>query len=559
MINIAISYIRFSTKKQAQGDSLNRQLSGTRAYALAHDLDLDESITYQDLGVSAWKGKNRTEGMLRALLDAIKTGSIKPGTALLVERLDRLSREGVTKGIDLMMQILRAGVDVHSTTSGRVFTFPKDSTAEFMLAMEIGIEFFQAAFENEKRSERVGKVWVTKKTNSVDGKAITGMCPFWLKAELGKPIVVIPERVAIVQKILTLAENGYGARRIINQLVADGDKPFTREGDARRGRIWTLPYVQRLLRSRSVLGEFQPHKKIDGVRVKAGDPIANYYPQIISQSQFDAVQLQISKKNRMPADKVNRFGGGNRGGGRYGLELKNLFSGICYNAASGLVMTYNAKSPKSYANLVSVWRQGIPQSRIRYATFERAFLGFLEDLDWRSVAGQTESEVLKCRRAELERITSELDKTSRLIARRTEQMQDSELSDAIAKVFATQIAHNQAHQGELASEQDRLQQFIAHESAKCEALHCPESLRELLQDPEEVVLRRRMQSEIRKRIERIDLSFSKGGCQAFVHFINGACRLIDFRKDGAVLAWQRSWERGQLSDIKAPTLSSQAH
>jgi DNA invertase Pin-like site-specific DNA recombinase len=79
--------------------------------------------------------------MLKALLDNLKAGKIR-ARVLLIERLDRLTREGMTTGINLMMDILRTGIEVHSTVSGRIFKFPKDATAEFMLAMEVGIEFF---------------------------------------------------------------------------------------------------------------------------------------------------------------------------------------------------------------------------------------------------------------------------------------------------------------------------------------------------------------------------------------------------------------------------------
>jgi hypothetical protein len=47
-MDLAISYIRFSSKKQVQSDSLRRQLENTRTYAKTHNLLLDESITYQD-------------------------------------------------------------------------------------------------------------------------------------------------------------------------------------------------------------------------------------------------------------------------------------------------------------------------------------------------------------------------------------------------------------------------------------------------------------------------------------------------------------------------------
>lgn len=49
---LAYSYVRFSTKRQAGGDSQQRQIERSRQYAAEHNLDLQE-LSYEDLGVSA--------------------------------------------------------------------------------------------------------------------------------------------------------------------------------------------------------------------------------------------------------------------------------------------------------------------------------------------------------------------------------------------------------------------------------------------------------------------------------------------------------------------------
>ena len=60
----AYSYIRFSTPEQAKGDSLPRQTAAARRYAISHGLELDESLTFRDLGVSAHHGRNAEVGAL---------------------------------------------------------------------------------------------------------------------------------------------------------------------------------------------------------------------------------------------------------------------------------------------------------------------------------------------------------------------------------------------------------------------------------------------------------------------------------------------------------------
>lgn len=81
-MTIAYSYVRFSSKKQELSDSKRRQIDAARKYASAHDLVLSED-TFEDLGVSAYRGKNAAEGALGAFLAAVDAGHIdssaKPG------------------------------------------------------------------------------------------------------------------------------------------------------------------------------------------------------------------------------------------------------------------------------------------------------------------------------------------------------------------------------------------------------------------------------------------------------------------------------------------------
>ena len=104
----AYSYVRMSTQRQLRGDSLRRQLEKSRAFADEHSLLLDDSL--QDLGVSAWKGKNARSGALGRFLVMVETGEIPRGSYLLIESLDRLSREAVPDALTLFMAIINAGI-----------------------------------------------------------------------------------------------------------------------------------------------------------------------------------------------------------------------------------------------------------------------------------------------------------------------------------------------------------------------------------------------------------------------------------------------------------------
>jgi DNA invertase Pin-like site-specific DNA recombinase len=103
MKKIAYSYIRFSSDAQAKGDSFRRQTELSRAYCIQNDLSLDEHLNLKDLGVSAFRSKN-LESNLGKFLEAIQTGYVKPGSFLIVESLDRLSRDNISTALKLLGQ-----------------------------------------------------------------------------------------------------------------------------------------------------------------------------------------------------------------------------------------------------------------------------------------------------------------------------------------------------------------------------------------------------------------------------------------------------------------------
>jgi hypothetical protein len=76
---------------------------------------LDTSLTLRDEGVSAFTGKHREnpdEYALATFLGLVKSGRVRPGSYLIVESLDRLSREDVDEGLELLLGLTRAGIRV---------------------------------------------------------------------------------------------------------------------------------------------------------------------------------------------------------------------------------------------------------------------------------------------------------------------------------------------------------------------------------------------------------------------------------------------------------------
>ncbi len=177
----AYSYLRFSTPEQMKGDSFRRQADLSRTYANQHGLDLDESLTFQDPGISAYRGKNVKEGALGDFIRAVETGRVLPGSYLLVESLDRLSRDKVQQAFRQFSAILDSGVNIVTLTDGKVYT--ADSLNENFADLLISLAtMFRAHEESLMKSKRLKAAWKSKRDKArAGGRKLTAMCPGWLR------------------------------------------------------------------------------------------------------------------------------------------------------------------------------------------------------------------------------------------------------------------------------------------------------------------------------------------------------------------------------------------
>src|SRR5262245_16530265 len=179
---LAFSYTRFSTKEQEGGDSLERQMRLTRAYCERNGLVLDDSLNLRDLGVSAFRGKNVSEGAkLGAFIEACRTGRVPRGSTLIVENVDRLSRQGIDEGYDLCKQILKLGIYLVTLTPERRFDI--EATKSLTKgALELQIILERAHEESDRKSGFRASAWKAARQAAKEGKGpMLKMCPGWLE------------------------------------------------------------------------------------------------------------------------------------------------------------------------------------------------------------------------------------------------------------------------------------------------------------------------------------------------------------------------------------------
>jgi DNA invertase Pin-like site-specific DNA recombinase len=357
----AYSYLRFSTPDQAKGDSSRRQTDLAAAYALRHNLELDEKLTFKDLGVSAYRGANVVDGQLGAFLDAVKSGLVEQGSYLLVESLDRLSRQSARKALRTLEAICDEGVVLVTLTDNREYTRDALDNDPMSLILSL-LTFIRANEESATKARRVRAAWDTKRSK-VTEKPLTAKVPGWLTLDRGLGAVrVIKDRADVVKRIFRLTLKGYGQHRIAETLNREAVPPF---GSATR---WHRSYVLKILKNPATMGTLIPHRLEyeDGKRTrKPLGTVPGYYPPVIDPDTFHRVQAM--RGARTPLRGRHATG-----------EVRNVFGGLgrCPKCDGSMTLV-NKGQGNGHPYLVCAAAKsgaGCTYRAVRYPQAEEAFL-----------------------------------------------------------------------------------------------------------------------------------------------------------------------------------------
>ncbi len=257
----AFSYIRFSSPEQEKGDSLRRQIQLSEEYCKQHGLILDDTLKLTDKGLSAYKGHHRTKGALGEFLRLVEAGEIPQGSILLVENLDRLSREQVLDALNQFTGIIRAGIKVVTLQDG--MEYDQESINQNWAQLIISITYMARAHEESKlKSERVAAAWENKRNNG--DKKLTAKAPAWVRlSEDRTKFILIPEAAKAIELIFRKKLAGKGAERIAQEL---NDDPNIWE-PPRTGPI-REPYQEIQETEEPGIVKIMKSKYIDKVRIK---------------------------------------------------------------------------------------------------------------------------------------------------------------------------------------------------------------------------------------------------------------------------------------------------
>lgn len=382
----AYSYIRFSSPEQAKGDSYRRQQAAAKRFCEANGLELAQSkeYTFFDQGKSAFTAKHLDdEGQLKRFNDLVDTGDIAPGSYLLVESLDRLSREKVQLALPRFLDLLNKGIKVVTLTDNRVYDGQgADISTDLIISITLMMRGHE---ESSTKSVRVGEAWKQKKKEAREKNKPRGRaCPAWLTLE-EDGYQLNPERVDVIKQIFHLTINGHGQALIPKMLNERGIKPF---GSIARNpnQVWSASSVAKLLNNRALIGEYQPTGLVDGKRVPEGEPIADYYPAAITADTF--YQAQEARSLR----RVNKAT-------KQGTTVFNIWQGVakCYKCGSPIHWINKGKPPKggTYLQCYEARKGNCTMPLLRTDIAELAFREILTKVDSLSLVQESAAAIRK--------------------------------------------------------------------------------------------------------------------------------------------------------------------
>jgi DNA invertase Pin-like site-specific DNA recombinase len=350
-----------------------------------------------DRGKSGFRRKNWETYALAQFVAEIEAGNVLPGDFLLVENLDRLSREEAGEAVELFLRIVNAGVIIVQLLP-QVFEYKRPVNA--MTLMIAVVELSRGHSESATKSARSQANW-DKALRLARGekRPMTGRLPAWVTWDEDGGLTLVVERAKVVRRIFELAAAGLGMTSIVKTLNAEGVKAFGArvvdepdedddddkvhhrkvDGETFGSGEWRTSYVRSILSDRRVLGELQP---CDRNGKPKGEPLTGYYPPVVEPEVFHAARAAVlGRKNNGTANRQGAIGKG----------VPNLFSGLLKNA----------RDHGSYYVALRV-DQGVRSHMLRsqggtegkgahhtfpYAVFERAILSQLRELDPAAVVG----------------------------------------------------------------------------------------------------------------------------------------------------------------------------
>jgi DNA invertase Pin-like site-specific DNA recombinase len=316
---LAYSYRRFSSRHQGDGSSLARQLEMAQDVCTSNgwqlvDLPADEGVSAYKVNGDGLMAANMHRGNLGAFLERTQAGQIKRGSVLIIEKLDRFSRNYYDVVFPVWLNLLQSGIEIYSCVSRTHYTLDIIRKNPMLAGMAL-IEMANANEYSSGMSSRINKAFSLRLAECAKGQKMNlgGWQPRWVdfngnKGESGE---------------FTLNAHADTVRRIVGEYIGGASMCAIARGllgdkvPNLRGGKWGQGTVGHLLQSELLLG----HVTIKGVRLE------RYYPAVITDAQYSQLRAKL-------AENVARKGGSPKSD-----YIASLFRNRCRCAKCGGTVT----------------------------------------------------------------------------------------------------------------------------------------------------------------------------------------------------------------------------
>lgn len=278
---VAYSYSRVSTNNQAvSGAGIARQTQMFEGWLAVHPEYVAGDAIVDD-GLSGFKGHNLRENAgLGSFLSKAKANDLPKGCCLVIEALDRLSRQDASAARELVNKILDAGVSIAIIKFNTIlYTKSKLSlTSDILLTAAFHLAHLEAT-QRSDRNKAVAEHHV-KKARS-EGFKIKKTCTFWMElSEDRDEFVFIPEKVKLIERMISMKLSGIGCQTIAKTFNDEGIPPQT------KNTRFTSAAISNWLKNPCLSGK---------LKVNNGDPVDGYFPRLISDHKYDSIQSTFRK------------------------------------------------------------------------------------------------------------------------------------------------------------------------------------------------------------------------------------------------------------------------
>lgn len=288
---LGISYRRFSDPQQRKGRSAARQIRRAERWALRNSIVIDPALSMLDEGLSGYWGDHRMKGALGRFVKLCGTERVPPGSVLIIEDFDRLSRENPDDAWELFREILLTGVEIAVLSLGR--WFKRESLNSFEDRVLVQASQHKAHAESKVKAERLEDVWRARRKRARKGKPTFTVVPSWCQKTKRRKVVLREDRVQTIREMIRLHETGLGVDRIAQALSQDPERfPCW----ARSGQ-WRGELVHHILTSPALWGAYQPRRYGEGRKLEAiGRILPGIYPAVCTQEEAERIQTRLTAR-----------------------------------------------------------------------------------------------------------------------------------------------------------------------------------------------------------------------------------------------------------------------